>query len=362
VPAAPVESGSLFVWRPFFLSDLLTQHWYRNGPVAFFLLPLSWLFCGLARWRRKRLQPATLSRRVPIIVVGNISVGGTGKTPMVVWLVEYLRVHGYTPGVVSRGYGGESREQPLAVEARSDARVVGDEALLIARRTGCPVRVCRDRVAAIEALLADGRVDVVISDDGMQHYRMPRDIEIAMIDGARRFGNELCLPAGPLREPLSRLDEVDFRVVTGSMADEDEYAMEFAGEELINLRSPGKRMYLSALEDVRVNAVAGIGNPARFFFRLESAGLRVERHPFPDHHSYTKEDFAFDNDRMIVMTEKDAVKCGVFADERFWYMPVVARPDPAFALDLLNRLKEVERGQETARNSGVPGDQGAADL
>ena len=344
------------------MSDFLTQHWYRNGPVAFFLLPLSWLFCRVAGWRRRRMKAATLSRPVPIVVVGNISVGGTGKTPMVIWLVEYLRVHGYNPGVVSRGYGGESRQQPIAVENRSDARVVGDEALLIARRTGCPIRVCRDRVAAVEALLAEEDVDVIISDDGMQHYRMPRDIEICMIDGARRFGNELCLPAGPLREPLSRLDEVDFRVVTGSLADDDEYAMEFSGEELINLRSPARRMYLSALEGVHVNAVAGIGNPARFFFRLESAGLQVARHAFPDHHAYEKEDFAFDNDRMIVMTEKDAVKCGVFADERFWYLPVVARPDPAFALDFLNRLKEVERGQEAAGNSRVPGDERAADL
>ncbi len=346
------------------MSDILTQHWYRNGPAAFFLLPLSWLFCRLAQRRRRRLEREAVrsSRPVPVIVVGNITVGGTGKTPMVIWLVEYLRVHGYTPGVVSRGYGGASREQPQLVEANSDARVVGDEAVVIASRTGCPVWVCRDRPAAIEALLEDDRVDVVISDDGMQHYRMHRDIEIAMIDGARRFGNELCLPSGPLREPLSRLDEVDFRVVTGSMADDDEYAMDFSGEELVNLLSPGKHMYLSALEDVRVNAVAGIGNPARFFFKLESAGLQVERHPFPDHHSYTKEDFAFDNDRMIVMTEKDAVKCGVFADERFWYLPVVARPDAQFALKLLNRLKEIERGQETAGNSGVPGDQGATDL
>ncbi len=287
-------------------------------------------------------------RRVPVVVVGNISVGGTGKTPMVIWLVEYLQAHGYRPGVVSRGYGGDSRDHPVLVSGNSDARTVGDEAVVIARRGGCPVWVCRDRVAAIEALLEDGSVNVVISDDGMQHYRMPRDIEIAMIDGARRFGNELCLPSGPLREPVSRLDEVDFKVVTGSMADEDEYAMEFSGEELINLRSPAKRMFLSALEDVTVNAVAGIGNPARFFFKLESAGLQVLRHPFPDHHRYVTEDFVFDNDRMIVMTEKDAVKCGVFADQRFWYMPVVARPDPEFALGFLNRLKEVERGYQTA--------------
>lgn len=346
------------------MNDWITQHWYRNGPVAFSLLPLSSLFCALAKWRRARLEAKAVQppRPVPVIVVGNISVGGTGKTPMVIWLVEFLRAHGYTPGVVSRGYGGDAKERPLLVDGRSDARVTGDEALLIARRTAVPVWVCRDRVKAIESLLEDSKVDVVISDDGMQHYRMARDIEIAMIDGARRFGNELCLPSGPLREPLDRLDEVDFRVVTGSLADDDEFPMELEGKELVNLRSPGKRLLLSALEDVRVNAVAGIGNPARFFFALESAGLQVERHPFPDHHSYRKEDFDFGNERMIVMTEKDAVKCGVFADERFWYLPVEARPDPEFALKLLNRLKEVERGQKAAGNSRVPGHQGAADL
>ena len=288
------------------MSDFLTQHWYRNGPVAFFLLPLTWLFCTVARLRRKRLQRQAIKppRPVPVIVVGNISVGGTGKTPMVIWLVEYLQAHGYTPGVVSRGYGGDSREHPVMVEGNSDARTVGDEAVVIAHRGKCPVWVCQDRVAATSALLEDGKVDVVICDDGLQHYRMHRDIEIAMIDGSRRFGNELCLPSGPLREPVSRLEEVDFRVVTGSMADDDEYAMEYSGEELINLRSPAKRMFLSALEDVKVNAVAGVGNPARFFFKLESAGLQVTRHPFPDHHRYAMEDFAFDNDRMIVMTRK----------------------------------------------------------
>lgn len=324
----------------------LTEHWYSNGPIAFFLLPLSALYCAIARIRRKRLQKqaATLPSGVQLIVVGNISVGGTGKTPMVIWLAEYLRAQGYRPGIVSRGYGAKHPE-PLLITASSDARVVGDEAVVIARRTECPVWVCRDRRAAIDALCAAYDVDIIISDDGMQHYLMHRDIEIAMIDGARRFGNGLCLPSGPLREKASRLAEVDFCVVTGSLAGEGEYSMEVAGTELVNLRSPSKRLPLSALAGVPINAVAGLGNPSRFFYKLESAGLDVRRHVFPDHHRYTVDDFRFGDDEMIVMTEKDAVKCNVFAESHYWYVPIKARPDPDFVGQLLNRVKEIERGQ-----------------
>jgi tetraacyldisaccharide 4'-kinase len=319
--------------------------------MAFFLWPLSLLYCVLASMRRKRLseQQADIHLGVPIIVVGNISVGGTGKTPMVIWLAEFLIKHGYHPGIVSRGYGGKAGEIPTLVTAGSDTKAVGDEAVLIARRANCPMWVGRDRVFAIQKMLEFHQgVNVIISDDGLQHYRMPRDIEIAMIDGARRFGNELCLPAGPLREPVSRLKEVDFQVVTGSLADELEYTMELEGNELVNLRSSGKKLSLNLLEDVRVHAVAGIGNPSRFFMRLEQAGLKVTRHHYPDHHVYQPEDLQFGDDRMIVMTEKDAVKCSVFADQRFWYLPVLARPEERYANDFLNRLKGLQIGQKTA--------------
>lgn len=329
----------------------LTRHWYHNGPTAFFLWPLSWLYCHIAASRRKRLsaQQAGVNFAVPVIVVGNISVGGTGKTPMVIWLAEFLQQQGYHPGIVSRGYGGKAGATPTLVTAGTDTKVAGDEAVLIARRTQCPMWVGRDRIAVIRGLLATHQgIDVIISDDGMQHYRMPRNIEIAMIDGARRFGNELCLPAGPLREPVARLKEVDFRVVTGSLADDLEYAMELDGDELVNLRSTGKQLSLSALQDVPVHAVAGVGNPSRFFMRLEQAGLKVTRHQYPDHHAYRPEDLQFGDQRMIIMTEKDAVKCGVFADQRFWYLPVKARLEKRYAHDLLTRLKESGFGQKTA--------------
>jgi len=325
----------------------LTRHWYHNGPTAFFLWPFSWLYCGIAAFRRKRLsaQQARIKLNVPIIVVGNISVGGTGKTPMVIWLAGLLQQEGYHPGIVSRGYGGKTGVIPTLVTAASDTKIVGDEAVLIARRTHCPMWVGRDRVFTIQKLLEFHQgINVIISDDGLQHYRMPRDIEIAMIDGARRFGNELCLPAGPLREPVARLKEVDFRVVTGSLADDLEYTMELNGDEIYNLRSSGKQLSLGSLQDVPVHAVAGIGNPSRFFMRLEHAGLKVTRHHFPDHHVYQPEDLEFGDKRMIVMTEKDAVKCSVFADQRFWYLPVKARPERRYARDFLNRLRELGFG------------------
>lgn len=329
----------------------LTRHWYHNGPMAFFLWPLSWLYCSIAAFQRKRLiaQQKLIKLKVPIIVVGNISVGGTGKTPMVIWLADLLQQQGYHPVIVSRGYGGKSNIIPTLVTSASNTKAVGDEAVLIARRTHCPIWVGRDRVFTIQKLLEFHQgIDVIISDDGLQHYRMPRNIEIAMIDGARRFGNELCLPAGPLREPVSRLKEVDFRVVTGSLADSFEYTMELDGNELLNLRSSGKQLSLSALQDVPVHAVAGIGNPSRFFMRLEQAGLKVTRHHYPDHHVYRSGDLKFGDERMIIMTEKDAVKCSVFADERFWYLPVKARPEHRYARDFLNRLKELGFGQKTA--------------
>ncbi len=340
----------------------LERHWQYNGPVAFALWPLSGLYCAVARLRRRRLQRRAERLPVPVVVVGNITVGGTGKTPMVIWLAEFLHAQGLRPGIVSRGYGGRAGPAPQHVTGSSDARVVGDEAVVMARRTRCPVWVCPDRVAAARALLARHAVDVIISDDGLQHYRLGRDIEIAMIDGARRFGNGLCLPAGPLREPLARLAEVDFRVVTGSLADAGEYAMELTGEELVHLRNPGRRRLLSALRGRRVHAVAGVGNPDRFFWQLRQAGLEVVPHPFPDHYSYRVEDLQFDRETPIIMTEKDAVKCGIFADHRYWYLPVKARPEPAFSQALFNRIKAIQRGQETARDPGVPGHQGPARL
>lgn len=331
------------------MSQKFTKHWYKNGPVAFLLLPLSWLYCQVARFRRSRLEknrlPVFANRHIPLIVIGNISVGGTGKTPMVIWMAQTLRAHGYKPGIVSRGYGGKDIDTPREVTARSDTVSVGDEAVVMARGAHCPVWVCAKRRDAIQALVnRHPDTDVLISDDGLQHYAMPRDIEIVMIDGQRRFGNGLCLPAGPLRESVSRLNEVDFRVVKGQLKEEGEYSMEIGGDVLVNIKSPGQQLLLSDLKGKTVHAVAGLGNPEPFFNKLEQTGLVIKRHSYSDHHRYRLDDVDFGDDTPVLMTEKDAVKCGVFADKRHWYLPVKARPESAFPTALLGRLKEIQRG------------------
>jgi len=325
----------------------LSRHWYRNDFVAFSMWPLSWLYCGLARWRRRRLERLgiLLSRNLPVIVVGNITVGGTGKTPMVIWLARQLVEAGYKPGIISRGYKGERREGPMKVTTDSNVHQVGDEAVLLARQTTLPVYVDADRVAAANRLLANHDIDVLISDDGLQHYRLPRDMEIAMIDGERRFGNGLCLPAGPLREKPTRLEEVDLRITTGPAAHETEISMTLRPGRLVNLRSPGRTKALDVFCGQRVHAVAGIGNPERFFAGLEAAGLEIERHPFPDHHRFQAEDLHFPDRNPVIMTEKDAVKCGVFAEPEFWFLPIQAELPATVGRQILQRLKELRNGQ-----------------
>lgn len=301
------------------------------------------VFCALAGWRRRRYAYRNRRRCLPtpVIVVGNISVGGNGKTPLVIYLVERLRANGRAPGIVSRGYGGRANT-PQAVSPDSDPRQVGDEAVLLAGRCRCPVVVGKDRVAAAQALLLDYACDVVVADDGLQHYALARDIEIAVIDGQRRFGNGFCLPAGPLREPPRRLREVDWVVGNGSAK---------AGEILMTLHAEHAHRLSEAKESralrgfrVPVHAIAGIGNPQRFFTTLREHGLTLYEHPFPDHHRFSAGDLDFGDDLPILMTEKDAVKCRPWASERCWYVPVCARLDASAAFEraLLARLHEID--------------------
>lgn len=317
----------------------LDYYWYNSSPVSLILLPLSWLFCAIAIARRWLYALDVLTSHklpVPVIVVGNISVGGTGKTPLVTWLVAHLKAQGYQPGIVSRGYGGKANHWPQQVRPDSDPRMVGDEAILLSRRCDCPMSVGPDRVAAAKALLEYTDCDIIVSDDGMQHYALGRDIEIAVVDGVRRFGNGHCLPAGPLREPQSRLQSVDL-VITNGIAGVREYSMKLEPDSLWNLASPQEHRPLSAFRGITVHAVAGIGHPQRFFDQLTDSGLTVMEHPFPDHHPFSREDIQFDDELPVLMTEKDAVKCLDFAQPRHWCVPVQARIDERFVL-VLDRL------------------------
>ena len=331
------------------MSQALERHWYRLTPVSLLLAPLSLLFCLLAVLRRQlyryRLLPA-VQLPVPVIVVGNITVGGTGKTPLVIWLAELLRAHGYRPGIVTRGYRGRSRHWPREVSADTPADEVGDEAVLLARRAGAPVVAGPDRVTDARHLLAQG-CNLIISDDGLQHYRLRRDIEIAVLDGSRRLGNGLCLPAGPLREPAARLGQVDLRVTNGA-PQAGELGMQLDPQRFCRLTDSAMCAGTDVFAGRPVHAVAGIGNPQRFFATLRDLGLEVVPHAFPDHHGFGPQDLEFGDDRPVIVTEKDAVKCRRFGRPHHWVLAVAARPDPRLATEILKLLKERFGGQETA--------------
>jgi len=322
--------------------NFLETRWQGRSPLITLLRPLGWVYCLLSSMRNRLYDLRVLtSVRIPVavIVVGNITVGGTGKTPLVAWLSLLLQRSGYHPGIISRGYRGRARNWPRGVTPDSDPGEVGDEPVLLARRAACPVMVAPDRVAAAHALLAAHHCDIVISDDGLQHRRLGRDIEIVVIDGERRFGNGLCLPAGPLREPMSRLRCVHARVTQGT-PQEGETGMTFRDEGLHNLVTLEVRATRDFVGETVIHAVAGIGNPGRFFAYLRSIGLRLHEHPFPDHHRFCARDLHFGDTAPVIMTEKDAVKCVRFARSNHWYLAIEARPDPEFGALILNLLKE----------------------
>ncbi len=331
------------------LAKKIQRSWYNKSGLTTVLLPLSWLFCILVQIRRfcYRIHLFRTTRLdVPVIVVGNITVGGTGKTPLVIELANLLKEHGYQPGIISRGYGGKARTWPQQVRPDGDPTMVGDEAILISRRTGCPMAVGPDRVASSQALLKYTACNIIISDDGMQHYALGRDIEIAVIDGVRRFGNGQCLPAGPLREPVSRLEQVNFRISNG-VPGPDEFAMRYHAETLHRADDPDVTLDIESLKNQTVHAIAGIGNPQRFFQQLKGFGLDIIEHPYPDHYMFQREDLDFGEIQPIIITEKDAVKCQRFNLHNVWYQPVRAELDYQFVEQLLVKLERIN-GQKTA--------------
>ncbi len=328
----------------------LERHWYRITPLHIFLLPVSFIFRLLAALRRALYRNGILSSDklpVPVIVVGNITVGGSGKTPLTLWLAQQLIDEGWHPGIISRGFGGGKTTFPQAVHSSSAPDAVGDEAVLMAQRGLCPVWVGRDRPATGRALLsAHPECDVLLSDDGLQHYRLQRNAEIAVVDGIRRFGNGFLLPAGPLREAPSRLNGVDAVVINGGTAANGEYRMQLEGSVFYNLLNPDRIMRTSDFHGMKLHAIAGIGHPQRFFAHLNNLGLAVQAHPFSDHHRYMPSDLAYADANAILMTEKDAVKCTAFATEKCWVLRVEAQLDPALTHHILERI--APNGRQTA--------------
>jgi tetraacyldisaccharide 4'-kinase len=320
------------------LIDTLESAWYGSRRAPWWTRPLAALYSAVVRLRGLLYRVGWLRSvrlPVPVIVVGNLSVGGTGKTPLTIAVATALQARGYHPGVVSRGYGGSQRDPQLLDETPIPS-LVGDEPCLI-RAEGIPVSVGRDRPAAATLLLEAG-CDVVIADDGLQHYALARDIEICVIDGTRRFGNGQLLPAGPLREPMGRLQRVDFRVCNGGVAQPGEVAMQLRGGEVVSL-ADGERRPLSDFTGQQVHAVAAIGNPVRFFDSLRAAGLAPIEHAFADHHPFAREDFAFADDLPVLMTDKDAVKCVGFSKPDWWRVPVQAVLPPTFVDALVQRIR-----------------------
>jgi tetraacyldisaccharide 4'-kinase len=308
----------------------LNRIWYEGRNPPWWLRPWSGAYRLIFAARRGLFRHGWYrSIRVtkPVIVVGNLTVGGTGKTPLVLWLTARLREAGWRPGIVTRGYGGAQRV-PRVIGTSDDPAVVGDEPLLLARRSGAPVAVGRDRPAAAQLLIAAG-CDVVVSDDGLQHAALARDCEIVVVDAARRFGNGRLLPAGPLRELPGRLASVDAVVVNGAIATDPPlqgragFGMQLLAHEAVALAGNAHRP-LTTFAGTTVHAVAGIGNPQRFFDLLRAAGLEVIAHPLADHAHIAAADILFADPHPVLMTEKDAVKCASLADERHWFVPVEA--------------------------------------
>ncbi|PKH24278.1 tetraacyldisaccharide 4'-kinase [Enterobacterales bacterium CwR94] len=324
---------------------MIDRIWRGQSALYVLLLPLSWLYGVITAmirlsyrlgWRKQWKAP------VPVVVVGNLTAGGNGKTPVVIWLVEQLQARGLRVGVVSRGYGGKSAHYPLVLDAHTRAEQAGDEPVLIFQRTGAPVAVAPKRVDAVKALLAQSAVDIIVTDDGLQHYALARDIEIVVVDGVRRFGNGWWLPAGPMRERAARLKQVDAVIVNGGEAQGDEIPMQLQPSQFVNLVD-GQKVDAGTFSGAV--AMAGIGHPPRFFATLENMGIKLaQRIVFADHQPYQQNQLVAltPHAEPLLMTEKDAVKCRAFAHKNWWFLPVDAvMPEPQASALLSHVMQQV---------------------
>jgi tetraacyldisaccharide 4'-kinase len=327
--------------------------WQKKNFLAYLLWPLSFAYGCFIFLRRKIYQMHLLkinTLSVPVIVIGNITIGGTGKTPIVISLARFLKEHGWRPGIISRGYGGNTRHFPCLVHQNSNAREVGDEPLLIARHTSCPTMIDPNRSRGAKNLLKRSNCNIVISDDGLQHLSLGRNLEIVVIDGERRFGNNFYLPAGPLRESPSRLNSVDF-IVSKGIAQTNEFRLSLTPDYFYQLIQPKNQQGVSYFKDKKIHAVAGIGNPDQFFNTLHKLGLKIIKHPFPDHYLFKLRDFNFGNNAIIIMTEKDAVKCTGFVDPRLWCLRTKTELDSKFLNAVLNRIILINKNLKSSASS-----------
>lgn len=335
------------------MAEWLQKQWVSMTTWHLVLMPLSWIFAAIIYVRLRLYQSGIFKSyrlTVPVIVVGNINVGGTGKTPLVIWLATQLKSAGYYPGILSRGYGGNAKGV-MEVQASSDPLAVGDEPVLIAMRTACPVYIGSNRIEAGESLLkAYPACDIIISDDGLQHYRMQRDVEIVVYDSVKGFGNGALLPAGPLRESITRLKTVDAIVSNGKVSiDHPELfdgmvkpiEMKLEAADFYQLSDNHLKSNANAFAQQKILAIAGIGNPSRFFQQLRDFGLHVETQAYPDHHKFKPQDFEHVKVDVVLMTEKDAVKCKGFAKSSYWVLPVNAVIEDGLMAIVLNKLNKL---------------------
>ena len=318
------------------------KFWYKKNIISYGLLLFSFLYiliCILHRWFCEIFYK--YRSPVPVIVVGNITVGGTGKTPLVIYLAKFLQELGFRPGIISRGYGGNSKNYPLSLDANSKVTDTGDEALLLLRLSQCPVVVGPDRNASIKLILQKNNCNIIISDDGLQHHKLKADIRIALIDATVGLGNGFCLPAGPLREPVDRLKLVDFVIKNyNTNINNDDFGMSLEPVVFYNLKDTNLTKQAIYFKDKTIHAVAGIGNPLRFFQTLRQLGLSIIEHAFPDHYSFKKSDFPFAKE-VVIITEKDAVKCDAIIDSSFWCLNVQAKLSNKLKELLLNKINKI---------------------
>ncbi len=327
------------------MSSLLEKAWYSGAKWPLLLKPLECLFCLIAERKKQQALVVQWIAPVPVIIVGNINVGGTGKSPLVIHLIKLLRELGYRPGVVSRGYGSQAPSYPYRVMPDSPPQCSGDEPLMIVQRTHVPFVIDPDRPRACRALLEAFDCNLIISDDGLQHYALGRDIEIAVIDAERGVGNGHCLPVGPLREKETRLHTVDYVVVNGSGAFQcpNSTPMQLLHDQWLSVQD-NQPIALEVLKKTQVHAVAGIGRPSRFYDTLRASGLEVIEHSFPDHHNYTEEDVSFQDALPVIMTEKDAVKCRQLSlPSNYYYLTVKVELATSFKASLQQRLNHIDK-------------------